>query len=140
MHPAIRRRGQRTKVSELDDCQHADTGRSQGREHDFRDRSGRRHLPVGWHTPLELGRIRDRGYEWRQCLSMGSHIPQKRAEGFAKIARFRRPGFFVNGLYQVHSFEQNLGHHALVFVIEKMAMKDGHTLNHGVGKIHDDVD
>src|SRR5882762_2811782 len=39
-----------------------------------------------------------------------------------------------------HSFEENLCHHSLVFVIEKMAMKDGHAPDYGIGEIHDDVD
>src|SRR5271154_1017463 len=38
-----------------------------------------------------------------------------------------------------HSFEENLRHHPFVFVIEKMAVKDGHALDHRVGEIHDYV-
>ena len=38
------------------------------------------------------------------------------------------------------SFKENFRHHPFVFVIEKMAVKDGHALNHGVGEVHDDVD
>src|SRR5258707_9667073 len=38
------------------------------------------------------------------------------------------------------SFEENLCHHSLVFVIEKMAVKDGHAPDDGVGEIHNDVD
>ncbi len=38
------------------------------------------------------------------------------------------------------SFKENSRHHSFVFVIEKMAMKDGHALDHGVGEVHDDVD
>src|SRR5437660_6791571 len=39
-----------------------------------------------------------------------------------------------------HSFKENLGHHPFVFVIQKMAMKDGHAPDYGVGEVHDDVD
>ena len=38
-----------------------------------------------------------------------------------------------------HSFEENLRHHPFVFVIEKMAVKDGHALDHRIGEIHDHV-
>ena len=38
------------------------------------------------------------------------------------------------------SFEENLCHHSLVFVIEEMAVKDGHAPDHGIGEVHDDVD
>ena len=38
------------------------------------------------------------------------------------------------------SFEENLCHHSLVFVIEKMAVKDGHAPDDGLGEIHNDVD
>ena len=38
------------------------------------------------------------------------------------------------------SFEENLRHHALVFVIKEMAVKDGHAPDDGVGEIHNDVD
>jgi hypothetical protein len=36
--------------------------------------------------------------------------------------------------------QENCRHHSFVFVIEKMAMKDGHAFDHGVGEVHDDVD
>jgi hypothetical protein len=39
-----------------------------------------------------------------------------------------------------NSFEENLCHHSLVFVIEKMAVKDGHAPDYGVAEVHDDVD
>ena len=39
-----------------------------------------------------------------------------------------------------HSFEEDLRHHPLVFVIEKMAVKDGHAFNDGISEIHNDVD
>src|SRR5260370_807362 len=38
------------------------------------------------------------------------------------------------------SFKENFRHHSFVFVIEKMAMKDGHAFDHGVGEVHDDID
>src|SRR6266849_11006444 len=39
-----------------------------------------------------------------------------------------------------HSFKENLRHHPFVFVIEKMAVKDRHASDYGVGEIHNDVD
>jgi hypothetical protein len=39
-----------------------------------------------------------------------------------------------------HSFKENLRHHPFVFVIEEMAVKDGHAPDYGVGEVHDDVD
>lgn len=36
-------------------------------------------------------------------------------------------------------FEQNLGHHALIFVVQQVAMEHGHAANHRIGEIHDDV-
>jgi hypothetical protein len=38
------------------------------------------------------------------------------------------------------SFKENLRHHPLVFVIEEMAVKDGHAPDYGVGEVHNDVD
>src|SRR5207249_4949553 len=43
-------------------------------------------------------------------------------------------------VYIGHSFEENLCHHPFVFVIEKMAMKNGHASDYGVGEVHNDVD
>ena len=39
-----------------------------------------------------------------------------------------------------HSFKENLCHHSLIFVIEKMAVKDGHASDYGVSEVHNDVD
>src|SRR5882672_3303136 len=39
-----------------------------------------------------------------------------------------------------HSLEENLRHHALVFVIEEMAVKDGHAPDDGIGEVHNHVD
>src|SRR5467141_1435265 len=38
------------------------------------------------------------------------------------------------------SFKEDFRHHPFVFVIEKMAVKDGHAFDHRVGEVHDDVD
>src|SRR6266700_4853562 len=40
----------------------------------------------------------------------------------------------------VHSFKENLCHHPFVFMIKKMAVKDGHAPDHGIGEVHNDVD
>jgi len=39
-----------------------------------------------------------------------------------------------------HSLKENLGHHPFVFVIEKMAVKDGHAPDYRVSEVHNDVD
>src|SRR5580700_8449525 len=38
------------------------------------------------------------------------------------------------------SFKEDLRHHSFVFVIQKMAVKDRHAPDYGVGEIHDYVD
>ena len=35
-----------------------------------------------------------------------------------------------------HSFKENLRHHPLVFVIEEMAVKEGHASDYGVGEVY----
>jgi hypothetical protein len=35
--------------------------------------------------------------------------------------------------------EQDLGHHALVLVIQQMTMEYGHALDDGVGRVQDDI-
>lgn len=39
-----------------------------------------------------------------------------------------------------HSFEQDLPHHSLIFVVQEMTVEDGHAPDDRIGEIHDYVD
>src|SRR6266849_9253795 len=70
-------------------------------------------------------------------------VPSADGTAMESLREYRAaPQTSILGLKDVvgHSFKKNLCHHSLIFMIEKMAVKDGHAPDYGVGEVHDDVD
>src|SRR5262245_62030060 len=48
--------------------------------------------------------------------------------------------YFISCTPLLASLEENLRHHALVLVVQQMAVEHRHPADHRVGEVHDDVD
>ena len=77
---------------------------------------------------------------------MSAHFEPHHCGGETAIGSFREDRAARNAAVLGHrdvpgdSFEENLCHHSLVFVIEKMAVKDGQAPDYRVGEVHNEVD
>jgi hypothetical protein len=89
------------------------------------------------------GNLRQDQYEWQPRRPNWQPYPS--AEGTAtELLREERaaPQASMLGRQDVtkHSFEKNHSHHPFVFVVEEMAVEDGHAPDYWVGEVHDDID
>src|SRR4029077_17220954 len=106
----------------------------------YKGRSAKSEQRGGLHTRPQQSRPRPAPGE-----SMSAHLqPHHSGEATAMetVADRAATNPAIPGRRDVsgHSFEENLRHHSLVFVIEEMAVKDGHASDYGVGEVHNDVD